>query len=104
MRARPFPRQVITFIIQNDEEEYFIILFTCRFFLLGGCRQDDFVSPEGNVRERELVFRLEVPDMREVSTRNVDSDGYGIQSLTLLCFDRDGSYLSRVEVKPEELR
>lgn len=74
------------------------------FFLLGGCRQDDFVSPEGNVRERELVFRLEVPDMREVSTRNVDSDGYGIQSLTLLCFDRDGSYLSRVEVKPEELK
>lgn len=77
-------------------------LFTV-FCLLGGCRQDDLVSLERNSGEIELAFRLEVPDMQEVSTRNVDLDGYGIQSLTLLCFDRDGSYLSRVEVKPEDL-
>lgn len=71
--------------------------------MLSGCgRMAEEPQPElvdgGGVH---LDFRVLTPGMKEVSTRSVDPDGLGVQSLSLLCFDRDGLFLSRVI--PEEL-
>ena len=67
------------------------------------CRQTPVeVVPEavpGDVLHVEIA--VTVPDMPVVTTRSVDPDGLGIQSMTLLCFDRDGLFLSRV--KPSAL-
>ena len=56
----------------------------------------------------QLDFSVTTPDMAVVSTRSVDPDGLGVQSMSLLCFDRDGLFLSRVtpttlEVNPDLL-
>lgn len=50
-----------------------------------------------------LDFSVTTPDMAVVSTRSVDPDGLGVQSMSLLCFDRDGLFLSRVTPKTLEV-
>lgn len=51
----------------------------------------------------QLDFSVTTPDMAVVSTRSVDPDGLGVQSMSLLCFDRDGLFLSRVTPKTLEV-
>lgn len=47
--------------------------------------------PEGYV---SVSFRTDIPAMQEVSTRAVDPDGYGVQNMTLFCFDGYGLFIS----------
>ena len=56
--------------------------------------------PEGYV---SVSFRTDIPAMQEVSTRAVDPDGYGVQNMTLFCFDGYGLFISTVtaSLKPD---
>lgn len=54
--------------------------------------------PEGYV---SVSFRTDIPAMQEVSTRAVDPDGYGVQNMTLFCFDGYGLFISTVTASLE---
>lgn len=54
-------------------------------------RTEPSVVPEGYV---SVSFRTDIPAMQEVSTRAVDPDGYGVQNMTLFCFDGYGLFIS----------
>ena len=59
--------------------------------------QHDLVEPDfDNVPDGyvKISTSLQVPDMKEVSTRTVDPDGKGIHSITLFCFDNFGLFIS----------
>lgn len=56
-----------------------------------GWKTEQTVVPEGYV---SVSFRTDIPAMQEVSTRAVDPDGYGVQNMTLFCFDGYGLFIS----------
>ena len=69
--------------------------------VLSACQDNTFETPtsgeidaNGNVLVR---FNTEIPDMAEVSTRAVDPDGYGVNSLWLFCFDQYRHYIGHVQ-------
>ena len=80
-------KRIVTYIVS-------LLVLAC-----ASCTQTPVeVVPEaapGDVLHVEIA--VTVPDMPVVTTRSVDPDGLGIQSMTLLCFDRDGIFLSRVK-------
>ena len=56
-----------------------------------GWNTEQKVVPEGYV---SISFSTDIPAMQEVSTRAVDPDGYGVQNMTLFCFDSYGLFIS----------
>lgn len=56
-----------------------------------GWKTEQKVVPDGYV---SVSFRTDIPAMQEVSTRAVDPDGYGVQNMTLFCFDGYGLFIS----------
>ena len=56
------------------------------------------VVPDGYV---SVSFRTDIPAMQEVVTRAVDPDGYGVQNMTLFCFDGYGLFISTVTASLE---
>ena len=56
-----------------------------------GWKTEQTVVPDGYV---SVSFRTDIPAMQEVSTRAVDPDGYGVQNMTLFCFDGYGLFIS----------
>ena len=65
-----------------------------------GWKTEQKVVPEGYV---SVSFRTDIPAMQEVSTRAVDPDGYGVQNMTLFCFDGYGLFISTAtaSLKPD---
>ena len=51
------------------------------------------VVPDGYVT---LHFNTNIPAMQDVTTRAVDADGMGVQTMTLFCFDTYGLFISTV--------
>ena len=76
---------------------YILSLFSC--LLTAVACTDDLVQ-QGNsaiVQGDKMIlsFSTAIPDVQEVSTRSVDPDGWGIQTLWLFTFDEEGVYLGR---------
>lgn len=65
-----------------------------------GWKTEQKVVPDGYV---SVSFRTDIPAMQEVSTRAVDPDGYGVQNMTLFCFDGYGLFISTAtaSLKPD---
>ena len=70
--------------------------------IFAACADNTFVDkrPVVDADHMLITFRTEIPDMQVVTTRNADPDGLGIQSLSLLCFDEAGDFISRVTLNP----
>lgn len=63
---------------------------------MAACQDDEMAGvPVIQGEDIELNFEASVPDAVEIVTRGVDKDGWGIQSLWLFCFDKEGTYISR---------
>lgn len=73
-----------------------VIAYICVvLFLMTSCQREDFgvdTAPES----LELAFRVQVPDMTEVSTKAVDPDGGGVQHIILYCFDEYGLFITTI--------
>lgn len=67
------------------------------------CSRDELEGGTGEQQVPEgylaIQFGTNVPDMQQVSTRSVDSDGRGIQDMVLYCFSASGSFITTVEAK-----
>lgn len=65
------------------------------------CIDDEMTSPDilSEIPEgyKLISFNAEIPDMVEVNTRAIDSDGGGIQDLRLFCFNGSGLFISSVK-------
>lgn len=77
----------------------FYILSLFSYLLTAVACTDDLVQ-QGNsaiVQGDKMIlsFSTAIPDVQEVSTRSVDPDGWGIQTLWLFTFDGEGVYLGR---------
>ena len=75
---------------------YKIALIFMAAVALTACQKDSVEQsfdkvPDGYVK---VNATLQVPDMKQVSTRGVDPDGKGIHSMTLFCFDNFGLFIS----------
>ena len=58
------------------------------------CQREDLILPDMDAAPDGYVnlrFDVEVPGMDQVQTRAVDPDGGGVQSLSVFCFDANGS-------------
>lgn len=66
--------------------------------IMAACTEDTFVDNRTKVDDDHLLvtFRTQVPEMTQVTTRNADPDGLGIQQLSMFCFDKAGDFISRV--------
>lgn len=73
------------------------LLYTVGLLFLTAACADDWEQKSGTVSgdEMQLSFRTAIPDPQEVSTRSIDEDGWGIQTLWLFNFDADGTFLGR---------
>ncbi|MEI3420015.1 MAG: hypothetical protein V8R91_02550 [Butyricimonas faecihominis] len=71
-----------------------IVTAACSRDELGGTGEQQV--PEGYLA---IQFGTNVPDMQQVSTRSVDSDGRGIQDMVLYCFSASGLYPDRLRRK-----
>lgn len=77
------------------------------FFLLSvGACQDDIAVDTGREVPKgymALDFKVDIPDMKQVSTRSVDFDGGGVQELWLFCFGENGAFIStaKATLNPE---
>lgn len=74
-----------------------ILYMAAMLFTIAAC-SDDMNSPEQDRitgDQMELKFKASICDEQEVSTRNVDPDGWGLQTLWLFCFDKDGAFIGR---------
>ena len=73
-----------------------VIAYICVvLFLMTSCQREDFgvdTAPES----LELAFRVQIPDMTEVSTKAVDPDGGGVQHIILYCFDEYGLFITTI--------
>ena len=60
------------------------------------CLQSDLPGSLPAAREGyvSISFSTDIPAMQEVATRAVDPDGYGVQNMTLFCFDGYGLFIS----------
>lgn len=60
------------------------------------CLQSDLPGSLPAAREGyvSVRFSTDIPAMQEVATRAVDPDGYGVQNMTLFCFDGYGLFIS----------
>ena len=66
--------------------------------IMAACTEDTFVDNRTKVDDDHLLvtFRTHVPEMAQVTTRNADPDGLGIQQLSMFCFDKAGDFISCV--------
>lgn len=60
------------------------------------CLQSDLPGSLPAAREGyvSVRFSTDIPAMQEVATRAIDPDGYGVQNMTLFCFDGYGLFIS----------
>lgn len=66
------------------------------------CQTDQFDLPSGDSAPEGYVtlrFNTNIPAMQEVTTRAVDADGMGVQTMTLFCFDEYGLFISTVKAE-----
>jgi len=67
---------------------------------LVSCQQDELIgaSPAARKGYVALRFSADIPvmEIQDVSTRSVDPDGGGVQTMTLFCFDNYGSFITTV--------
>ena len=56
--------------------------------IMAACTEDTFVDNRTKVDDDHLLvtFRTQVPEMAQVTTRNADPDGLGIQQLSMFYF------------------
>lgn len=73
------------------------LLYTVGLLLFAAACTDDWEQKSGVVsgNEMQLSFHTVIPDPEEVSTRSIDADGWGIQTLWLFNFDAEGTFLGR---------
>lgn len=68
---------------------------------LVSCQQDELIGELPAAREGYVALRfsadIPVMETQNVSTRSVDPDGGGVQTMTLFCFDNYGSFITTVK-------
>lgn len=67
--------------------------FIASVCLMVSCQREDFGLGQGS-EQLDLSFRVQIPDMTQVSTKAVDPDGGGIQHIILYCFDEYGLFVT----------
>ena len=67
--------------------------FIASVCLMVSCQREDFGLGQGS-EQLDLSFRVQIPDMTQVSTKAVDPDGGGIQHIILYCFDEYGLFIT----------
>ena len=71
----------------------FLTYFIASVCLMVSCQREDFGLGQGS-EQLDLSFRVQIPDMTQVSTKAVDPDGGGIQHIILYCFDEYGLFIT----------
>lgn len=68
---------------------------------LVSCQQNELIGELPAAREGYVALRfsadIPVMETQNVSTRSVDPDGGGVQTMTLFCFDNYGSFITTVK-------